>query len=142
MTKRAWQELLRDIGETDEAMSIDRVQTKELGGDGMVLAYQEQADGSLVAASGIDLMLDPGRAAHGDYREVAAILSLNDVMGAMLPEMYTVLYAAPEREADLANLEPAEILRQTGVEEKLRRRLRQMRQAINMPAPIAIKAKR
>lgn len=119
MIKQAWMKILTAVGEHAEAEAVIPVQTKELGGDGMVLAYLQSEEGDLVPATGIDLALSSDDTSFGRYAEQSKHVTLMDMMSAMLPEMYTVLYSAEERDPALLGLEPAAILKETGLAEKL-----------------------
>lgn len=118
-TKEAWQKLLREMNNESEADAVTPVQTKELGGDGLVLAYLKTVDGSLIPATGIDLVLEKTNTSYEKYVELSKRVTLSEMMNPMLPEMYTVLYPFPDREPELATLSPESILKETGLEEKL-----------------------
>ncbi len=119
MTKLAWMQLLKDCGDEEESLSLDRLQTKELGGDGMVLAYVRTSQGSLVPATGIDLLLEKTDMRFAKFAELSRHLTLNEAMQSLLPEMYTVLYSEEDRDPYLASIKPEEIFHAGGVEEKL-----------------------
>lgn len=121
MIKKAWQDLLHEIEEHEEAEAIEPVQTKELGGDGLVLSYMRTYTDKLIPATGIDMILDPNETSMEKYVEISKKVSLMEMMNTMLPEMYTVLYAAPDREEKFSSISSAEILTETGVEEKLKK---------------------
>lgn len=135
LTKRAWRTILTTVGHTDEAEALVPVQTKELGGDGMVLAYRTLSDGERTAATGIDLMLDSVRPTYDHCRHLACSVTFDELMSAMLPEMYTVLYAAPERQEHFVKITPAEILRAIGLSEKLHRIMMKLN-GTAIPAPV------
>lgn len=117
--KQAWIRLLEEAGEHAEANAVVPVQTKELGGDGMVLSYLRTPSGDFTPATGIDMALDQGDTSFGKYVELSKRVTLMEMMSAMLPEMYTVLYPESERDPTLLALKPEEILRATGVTAKL-----------------------
>lgn len=119
MAKESWRKVLLERGETDEAEAVIPVQTKELGGDGMVLAYALALSGELIPATGIDLALDRRDTSFAKYLCRSMVVTLSEMMNSMLPEMYTVLYAATERERDLCSLSPEEIVSGTGLKDKL-----------------------
>ncbi len=118
-TKRAWTELLRRMGEEEEAAALEPVQTKELGGDGMVLAYIRSVEGAYLPASGIDMMLNPRDTRVEKYIERSRVVTLQEMMNPMLPEMYTVLYSQQDRDPTLLTVTPEQILVETGLQEKL-----------------------
>ncbi|MFH0820166.1 MAG: hypothetical protein V1908_00165 [Candidatus Peregrinibacteria bacterium] len=99
--KKAWSALLREVGEQKEAQAIKPVQTKELGGDGMVLAYLKTEKGNRIPATGIDLLLQHPSPSFSSYKAFAKKVTLNQMMVPMLPEMFHVLYSADERNPDL-----------------------------------------
>ena len=123
MTKKAWQTILRRINEHAEADAVEPVQTKELGGDGMVLSYFETKQGNLIPATGIDMSLDDIDTSFGSFVDMSRKLALEEAMQPMLPEMYTVLYTNDERDPMLASIKPERIMEVTGLQEKLHREI-------------------
>lgn len=117
--KKAWQKILRAKGEHIEAEAIESVQTKELGGDGMVLAYLEMHNRNLTPATAIDMMLEQTDTGFGKYLSLSKTVTLSEAMNSLLPEMYTVLYSQKERDPALAGITPERILRESGTVEKL-----------------------
>jgi len=119
MLKYAWFKMLNKLGFKEEAEAILPIQTKELGGDGMVLSYCKRPDNKFVPATGIDMLLDDSDTSPNQYVELSRRVSLNDIMNPMLPEIYTVLYPFDKRDPKLANLTPEDILEATGLGEKI-----------------------
>ena len=117
--KHAWMKLLEEAGEPAEAAAVVPVQTKELGGDGMVLSYLKTAAGDFTPATGLDMALDAGDTSFGRYVDLSKRVTLMEMMSAMLPEMYTVLYPESERDPELLKVKPEDILRDVGVTAKL-----------------------
>jgi hypothetical protein len=113
--KEAWRTLLLELGETAEAEAIVPVQTKELGGDGMVLAYLKTPNGDSVPSTGIDMALQPEDTSFGKYIELSKRVKLMEMMTCMLPEMYTVLYSEQDRDPALTSLKPEEIFNFVGL---------------------------
>jgi hypothetical protein len=113
MIKQAWRNFLRELGHESEAEALLPVQTKELGGDGMVLAYLKTKSGNLVPATGIDMILENKRYSLEHYVDLSRRVKMEHMMSPMLPEMYTVLYLAAERDKRLLSVSPAEILKTT-----------------------------
>lgn len=120
MTKRAWIEFLKRTGENDEAKAVDPVQTKELGGDGMVLAYIQTSKGGLTPATGFDMIMKRGDTSFERYAEVAKHITLQEAMLPLFPEMYTVLYPIHDRVPALAGLSPEQILATTELQDHLK----------------------
>lgn len=118
-TKGAWQKLLREAGDNEEADAVEHVQTKELGGDGMVLAYLEDAEHHITPGSSFDLILDDESTTYDKYLELAKRVSLSDMMASMLPEMYTVLYSQPERDPLLTEVTPEAIIAAVNLHDKI-----------------------
>lgn len=119
--KKSWQEYLRVIGEEPEADAVEPVQTLELSGGGVVLSYQEICDDcGLIPATGIDMYLDRRDTRFSQYLELGKKVTLMEMMMAMLPAIYSVLYSAPIRDERLANISPATIMVATGVDATLR----------------------
>lgn len=119
VAKQAWMALLRELGEAEEAEAVVPVQTKELGGDGLVLAYLRTPKGDLVPATGIDMAIEEADTTYENFVELSKTITLAEAMGPMLPDMYTVLTAAAERDPELSALTPERILEETGVQAKL-----------------------
>ncbi len=117
-SKTAWQEWLRRVGNLDEAEAVEPVQTKELGGDGMMLACLPHTGPEVVPATGIDLMLEP-RLGVADFLRLSKQLTLNEMMLPMLPEIYTVLYSQPDRDPKFADLTPGKIIEAIGLNKKI-----------------------
>lgn len=118
--KQAWIKLMETLGEIAEATAVVPVQTKELGGDGMVLAYLRTASGGMIPATGIDLALSEHDTSFGKFVERSKHVTLMEMMSCMLPEMYTVLYGEQERDPELLAIKPEQIFKEMGLEEKLR----------------------
>lgn len=119
MSKAAWQKLLREVGENEEADALEPVQTKELGGDGMVLAYVRTADEHLMPASSFDMILNKNDTSVRRYLDRSKHVSLTEMMNPLLPEMYTVLYSSDERKPEYLKKTLEEIVIGTGLQEKL-----------------------
>lgn len=119
MIKEAWGRLLREQGENEEADALIPVQTKELGGDGLVLAYLKTAKGELTPATGIDMAFENGNTSFEFFVELSKKVTLSEMMNSMFPEIYTVLYSFPDRDPALTKLTPERILRATGLQQKL-----------------------
>lgn len=121
--KEAWRNMLLELGYTDEAAAIVPVQTKELGGDGMVLSYLQTPMGEHVPATGIDMALETGDTSFGNYVALSKRVTLTEMMSSMLPEMYTVLYSESDRDPELQKVKPEEIFHASGLNEKLTAKL-------------------
>ncbi len=120
VTKEAWQKILREMGEGEEADAVTTVQTKELGGDGMVLAYTRSADNKqFFPATGIDLLFSEKDTSVEKYLDRSKVVTMQEMMNPMLPEMYTVLYTQDERDKELLSVSPEQIMLDTGLQEKL-----------------------
>jgi hypothetical protein len=119
VAKEAWGKLLREIGEEKEADGLAPIQTKELGGDGMVLAYSRAPSGDLFPATGIDMILTPLDTGVEKYLDRSKTVTLMEMMSPMLPEMYTVLYSSYERDPAMLTASPEQIIEATGLGEKL-----------------------
>jgi len=118
MVKRAWTKFLEDIDDLRQAEALEPLQTKELGGDGMVLAYLRTGDGNVVPATGIDMYLERSSTSFEQYVARSKSVTLSDMMNPMLPEMYVVLYPIHERREDLAALTPEQVMELTGLKRK------------------------
>jgi len=119
MLKEAWMKILFEADEREEALAVEPVQTKELGGDGMVLAYLNTRKGELVPATGIDLALNKQDTSFEKFVAISRRVTLSDMMNSMLPEMYTVLYPSFQRDGRLASLTPEQISKVIGLHGKI-----------------------
>ena len=119
LSKEAWIKFLIEIGEQSEANAVAPVQTKELGGDGLVLAYIKTATGSTVPATGFDMLLDEGDTGFDHYVALSKRVTLDEMMAPMLPEMYTVLHPELQRDPALLSVTPEQIFEATGLRSKL-----------------------
>lgn len=119
MTKDAWQKLLRAAGDNEEADAVEHVQTKELGGDGMVLAYLEDAEHRITPGSSFDLILHEESTTYDKHLDLAKRVSLSDMMAPMLPEMYTVLYSQSDRDPALTAVTPEAVIAAVNIHDKI-----------------------
>ncbi|MFA6272301.1 MAG: hypothetical protein WC693_04340 [Patescibacteria group bacterium] len=119
MTKMAWQELLWEYNLLDEALALETVSTASYGGDGLVLSYLPTQSGSIVPATGIDMMLEKINTSYDDYLALAKNTKLEEILNPMLPEMYNVVHHSKERIPELSNLTPEQIIKATGLQNKL-----------------------
>lgn len=120
-TKEAWGNFLREIGREEEANAIAPIQTKELGGDGMVLAYLKTESGELIPAMGIDLAIEEADAPFTRYIDLAKAIRFKEIMAPMVPEIYKVLFTAEERNPDFLAQSPEQIMESTGLQEKIKK---------------------
>jgi len=120
MTKRAWKSLLEEMGENEEAQALEYVQTKELGGDGLVLAYLKTVNDELVPATGTDMLIEDMDTSFTKYASLAKKVTLTEMMNALLPEIFTVLYSPLERETKFPGITAEMIMKATGLHEKIR----------------------
>lgn len=118
-TKLAWQKMLTELGEIDEAQAVDPIQTRELGGDGMVLSYLRDENENIKPATGIDMVLRERNTCFEKYYDRSKQVTLDEMMGPMLPEMYTVLYTKVERDEELSALAPDQIIKNLKLDEKV-----------------------
>jgi len=119
LMKDAWRKYLKVFEKDREKKALAHLQTKELGGDGMVLSYLKTPSQELIAATGIDMLLSDADTSFERYVELAKKMTLSETMKCMLPEMYTVLYPIFEREDKLVSIPAESILEATGVYSKL-----------------------
>lgn len=117
--KNAWMHCQIEFGKYGEIQTTARIQTKELGGDGLVLAYSRGANGKMLPATGIDLLISDRDTNIDRYVERAKHVTLAEMLTPLLPEMYTVIYSSPERNPELLTLPIEKIIEDTGVKERL-----------------------
>jgi len=119
LTKEAWREFLKEIGEKEEAEALKPVQTKELGGYGMVIAYTKTAAGGITPATGVDMAFRESNTSYKRYVDISKKVTLEEAMGALLPDVYQVLYAFKDRMPELSGVMYEQILNATGLYAKL-----------------------
>jgi len=107
------------LGRVSEVDTIKSVQTKEFGGDGIILSYSQKQDGLLTPMTGIDMYLSDRKLSFADYREISKQVTLSEMMLPMFPEIYTVLYTIHQRDPQLSALTMEEAMRVSGLQEKL-----------------------
>jgi hypothetical protein len=118
--KSALLHVLVDLGKFKEIHSVCRIQTKEFGGDGMVLSYIRNKQAILTPATGIDMLLSENKMTVEEYRKMSHEFSFEEIITPMLPEMFTVLYPSYERKGtpDEA-LTESQVMDITGLQGKL-----------------------
>lgn len=118
-TKKRWQALLRELGETAEADALEPIQTKEMNAGGMFLSYFMTPKCDLVPATGIDMIIDPSLDTSFDrYLDLSKRITLTESMDPVLPSAYSVFYNSFERDPRLLLLSPEEIMEKTGLKNK------------------------
>lgn len=118
-TKEAWQAFMRELGNIEEAEALEPVQTRELGGDGMVLAYLENEEGHLTPATGIDLIMQRKPTNFERYVKLTKGITFGEFMNPLVLEVYGVLFPSEERNPDFMKYTPEAVLEMTGMCEKL-----------------------
>jgi len=119
LTKLAWQKLLDKVGEHKESEAVQPIQTRELCGDGMVLAYLRSESGDIQPATGIDMILRRQNTFFDKYYERSKQVALEEMMDPMLPEMYTVLYTQEQRDPALMELTVQSIVKELNLKDKI-----------------------
>jgi len=119
LMKSGLEELLSRLGDISEIDVIKPIQTKEFGGDGIILSYSQKQDGLLTPMTGIDMYLSDRKLSFADYRAISKQVSLSEMMLPMFPEIYTVLYTINQRDPKLSSLTMEEAMRVSGLQEKL-----------------------
>jgi hypothetical protein len=119
LTKEAWMEFLIHLGKRGEVDAVMPMQTKEYGGDGMLLAYLPSED-QVRPAYGIEMGIGEVSQTFGDYIESAKRVNILEAVEPMMPEIYQVLYPQDERIAELSDLTLSDIAKAIGLLEKLR----------------------
>ncbi len=114
--KKAWQKVLEECGEGEEAVALEPLQTKEMNAGGMMLTYVRTAPEHLTIPTGIDMLLERKLDTCPDlYRAYAKKVTLNHSMQPMLPGAYSVFYSLKERTIDTTKLTFDEVLHSTGL---------------------------
>lgn len=117
--KNAWGKMLEQIGEKEELKAVLPVQTKELGGDGMVLAYLKDNEQKLVPATAIDMLIEKKEAGIKEYIELSRKITLMEAMSPLFPEIYNILYSIYQRDPDIAKISPEQILHALNIYKKM-----------------------
>lgn len=126
LLQRAYQAILNESNEAEEAIAVGQVDTGKFGGDGLVLAYFRSVQGGLVPATGIDMAVEHVRTLFADYVAVSKNITFEEAMNPLVPEMYTVLFPSDQRDPRLLTITPEQILRDTGLQTKLEKAVEAM----------------
>ena len=119
VVKNAWRQFLQEAGEADEANAIIPIQTKELGGDGMVLAYVPSNVHGMVPAFGLEIGIGQVDTSFEEYIEYAKMVTVSEALAPLMPEVYNVLFSQDERQPHLTKLKSADIVKFVGMVDKL-----------------------
>lgn len=119
MTKMAWQELLWKYHMIEDALALETVSTASYGGDGLVLSYLPTQSGSMVPATGIDMISEDINTSFTDFIQLAKNTKLEEVLNPMVSEMYEVVYSIQDRLPELSGLTPEQIIKATGLQKKM-----------------------
>ena len=119
LTKEAWISMLHELGEFQEAEAVLPMQTKEYGGDGMMLAYLPSDSGKILPAYGLEMAIGEAEGGFDQYVEFSKSVTISEAIAPMMPEIYNVLYSQDERRPELSELESAEIAKAICLLDKL-----------------------
>lgn len=118
--KSALLHTLVDLEKFKEIHSVCRIQTKEFGGDGMVLAYIENEKKELAPAMGIDMLISDRKKTLDQYQQMSKEFTFEEIITPMLPEIFTVLYPTYMREGTPdEKLTTEDVTKATGLGEKI-----------------------
>ena len=85
----------------------------------MVLSYLDSADGRLIPATGVDMILEKMDTRFERYLQLSKKLTLNETKLPMLPEIYSVLFPITEKDPLLGAITSEEITTHTKLGQKL-----------------------
>jgi hypothetical protein len=119
LTKDAWIGMLESLGEHQEAQAILPMQTKEYGGDGMLLAYLPSTEGKIIPAYGVEMAIGQAKQSFNKYVEYSKRATISETIAPMMPEIYNVLYNQDERDPELSSLQSSDIAKSIGLLDKL-----------------------
>ncbi|KKW22749.1 MAG: hypothetical protein UY65_C0016G0009 [Parcubacteria group bacterium GW2011_GWA2_51_12] len=116
--KDAYLKLLVDLGEADEAKALEKVQTKELGED-LTIAFLEHGERKIALATGLDLVIYGKPDAWKILKNQARNITIAEALDPMMPEFYRVMYGTKERDEQLMAITAEQILKHTGLSQKI-----------------------
>lgn len=119
LTKEAWIAMLKELGEIQEAEAVLPMQTKEYGGDGMMLAYLPSDSGKISPAYGVEMAIGEAEGEFDQYVEFSKSVTISEAIAPMMPEIYNVLYSQDERNPELSELSSADITKAICLLDKL-----------------------
>lgn len=119
LMKDALCKVLSEIGDIKELETVAPIQTKEFGGDGIILSYSQKKDGLLTPMTGIDMYLSAKKLSFDAYRAISKQVTLSEMMSPMFPEIYTVLYTIAQRDPHLSSVTMQDAMQLSGLQEKL-----------------------
>jgi hypothetical protein len=112
--KAAYLTIARDVADDESLAVAEPVKTDKLGGE-FVLAYLETANGDLVPATGLDLMLHGNATVSWErFLGNASQITLEQTLDPMLPEFYRIIYPDSVRDPDLMAITPEAITAANG----------------------------
>jgi hypothetical protein len=118
-TKSAWQAWLRHMDESEEALALEHIATDCMNASGIVMASLS-FQGSIIPATGIDMVLSPTDTRMDVFRGFAEHATLRELFLPVLPAAYKVFYTEAERDPVLASIAYATIAEETGLADKVR----------------------
>jgi len=119
LMKRAYIKMLADLENYKSIEVCARVQTKELCGE-VTLAFLKNSEGTLMPATGLDLLLYGNDMTWTQFVELSKNVTLAEALNPLMSEFYKILFPENTRQADLAALTPEEITHLTGLHEKIK----------------------
>jgi hypothetical protein len=118
--KEAWQKVLRECNEANEADALEQLQTQDMNAGGMMLTYVRTPQDRLMIATGIDMLVERAMdTSLKTYLSIAQNVTLHESMLPMLPGAYSVFYPIHERTIDLTHVSPDTITHGTLLYKKL-----------------------
>lgn len=95
-----------------------RAQTKELGGD-LSVAFLRTPGGNMLPATGVDLLLYGSDQTWPTLLEVCKSITLEESIDILLPELYRIVYAEPDRDPELLKVGPENVFQVLGLDKKV-----------------------
>lgn len=116
--KNKFVSLLGEMGEANLAKSIAGAVTDNFAEGNLAFLLR---DNKLIKATGIDLFLSGDKQLFEKYRQLSRLMTVGESIESLLPEIYRVIIPERERKKGLLSLTGEEIVKNSGLEEKIRR---------------------
>lgn len=117
--KQAYIKMHTELGNQQEVILCEPVQTKELGED-LTIAYVTNSVGRVAMATGLDLILYGIDSTWECLVREAKDITLEQAVNPMFPSFYRVAYHESERQEDLLSISSKDIVAYTGLQQHIR----------------------
>lgn len=117
-TKSAYLSLMEEFNDQDSADYCRHTITDTFCGD-FITVFIKTGDGSLVPATGLDLILHGTPETWQILVDASRSITLEEALAPMMPELYRIIYQENEQDPALGNLTKDEITRALSLDKKI-----------------------